>query len=207
MLTRDCEWLLSRAVTVAPEGSGPPPFVGWQSEHTHAKGVIHLWVNSQVLLFLVLFGSWLEQFLAMEDRNQARLNYRPRDLNAYRTGEALMPHKNADQEKSNWRQGSPLIDVNVGTDYSVYDPIWEDFIEPRWYGSGNPSCSMVLYGPAGTGKTTLLHSLAEKLGWGIVTITPSDFIRLGVANVEQRATEIFAALRTQRGIVVAFDRN
>ena len=39
---------------------------------------------------------------------------------------------------------------------------------------------MILYGPPGTSKTTIAKAIAGTLGWGLVTITPSDFVKHGI---------------------------
>ena len=67
------------------------------------------------------------------------------------------------------------------------------------------SYSCLLYGPPGTGKTTLARSVAEGLGWPLLTITTSDFIVDGEAQVEARAKKLFEALNAQRNMVVFFD--
>ena len=64
---------------------------------------------------------------------------------------------------------------------------------------------MLLYGPPGTGKTGIADDLTAALRWPLVTVTPSDFIRRGEAEVEARAKDIFDALGEQEDMVVLFD--
>src|SRR3982751_3857237 len=64
---------------------------------------------------------------------------------------------------------------------------------------------MLLYGPPGTGKTGMAEDLAAALGFPLVMISPSDFIRRGEAEVEARAQDIFEALGKQVDMVVLFD--
>ncbi|HYT52567.1 MAG TPA: AAA family ATPase [Gaiellaceae bacterium] len=64
---------------------------------------------------------------------------------------------------------------------------------------------MLLYGPPGTGKSTIARKLARKLGFELITVTPSDFIATGGEAVEARANAIFRVLEEQRDAVVLFD--
>ena len=58
--------------------------------------------------------------------------------------------------------------------------------------AGRSRCSALLfYGPPGTAKTTLASAIAAELGWPLVTITPSDFVREGIEQTDRRAREIF----------------
>jgi SpoVK/Ycf46/Vps4 family AAA+-type ATPase len=66
-------------------------------------------------------------------------------------------------------------------------------------------CSFLLYGPPGTGKTHLAKKIAEALQWPYLSITPSDFLAGGSAEVEQRAKTIFTMLEEQKNMVVLFD--
>ncbi len=64
---------------------------------------------------------------------------------------------------------------------------------------------MVLFGPPGTGKTSIAEDLAATLKWTFIEITPSDFVASGVSAVELRAKEIFTALTEQEDAVILLD--
>ena len=64
---------------------------------------------------------------------------------------------------------------------------------------------MLLYGPPGTGKTSLAEEIGKALRWPLITVTPSDFVRGGESQVEERAKMIFEVLGAQRNAVVLFD--
>ena len=70
-----------------------------------------------------------------------------------------------------------------------YDPLW----------------SLVLHGPAGTGKTTLVEALAATCDVPLVEVTPSDLVRRGEDNIEQRARTVFEALSMLTRAVILFD--
>jgi SpoVK/Ycf46/Vps4 family AAA+-type ATPase len=64
---------------------------------------------------------------------------------------------------------------------------------------------MLLYGPPGTGKTNFAEELARALKWSLILVTPSDFIRGGESQVEERAKRIFDVLSVQADVVVLLD--
>ncbi len=65
--------------------------------------------------------------------------------------------------------------------------------------------SVLLFGPPGTAKTTTVKSLAQKLGWHFLELTPSNFIIDGLELIEQRAKDIFDDLSSLRETVILFD--
>jgi predicted ATPase len=65
--------------------------------------------------------------------------------------------------------------------------------------------SVVLHGPAGTGKTTLAESLAVTCGVELVEVTPSDISQAGTDGVEGRSRAVFEALGLLSKVVILFD--
>lgn len=65
--------------------------------------------------------------------------------------------------------------------------------------------SIVLHGPAGTGKTTLLEALAASCECPLVEVTPSDLSKLGADAIEQRARAVFEALSLLTRVVIILD--
>jgi hypothetical protein len=65
--------------------------------------------------------------------------------------------------------------------------------------------SGVLFGPPGTGKTTLLKALASSSKRPLVQITPSDIARFGEQWIEKSAKLIFDALSMLTQAVIIFD--
>jgi hypothetical protein len=65
--------------------------------------------------------------------------------------------------------------------------------------------SMVLYGPGGTGKTTLVEALASSCDVPLVEVTPSDIVVRGVEALERRARAVFEALSLLTRAVILFD--
>jgi hypothetical protein len=69
----------------------------------------------------------------------------------------------------------------------------------------DPIFSLVLHGPPGTGKTTLVESLAKTCEVSLVEVTPSDIVIGGAERMEARARAVFAALSLLTRAVVLFD--
>lgn len=65
--------------------------------------------------------------------------------------------------------------------------------------------SSLLFGPPGTGKTTLIEALACSCNRPLIQITPSDIAVAGEAAIESRAKVIFDALSMLTRAVIIFD--
>jgi hypothetical protein len=69
----------------------------------------------------------------------------------------------------------------------------------------NQPLSALLFGPPGTSKTRITKAVADDLGWPMVEITPSDFVKGTLANVYLQADKIFDDLMDLSGVVILFD--
>ena len=74
-----------------------------------------------------------------------------------------------------------------------YDHSWE------------PLSSLILHGPPGTGKTTLIEALAKSCDVPLVEVTPSDLAIGGGDLIERRGRAVFKALSLLTRTVVLFD--
>src|SRR5262249_43420206 len=70
---------------------------------------------------------------------------------------------------------------------------------------GEGATSAILFGPPGTGKTTLVEALAGALDWPFIEITPAQFLDRGVEMVSARADEIFRHVMELNRCVVLLD--
>ncbi|SFK80486.1 ATP-binding protein [Methylocapsa palsarum] len=65
--------------------------------------------------------------------------------------------------------------------------------------------SLVLHGPAGTGKTTFVEALALTCGVPLVEVTPSDIAKGGQDDIERQARVAFESLSLLTRVVILFD--
>jgi hypothetical protein len=65
--------------------------------------------------------------------------------------------------------------------------------------------SVLLFGPPGTAKTSLVRALADKIGWPLVELDPSNFIGEGLEQIYQQVETVFTDLNDLWGVVVFFD--
>jgi adenylate kinase family enzyme len=155
---------------------------GWSSDRLYEVRRIDIWMNAAALHFLVFYKK-----LIQEDVNShIQLTYdfkRPRqEWIKITDSELLQPCKDR-----------------------VTTKVHEQFIVPFKRSGENPRSAMVLYGPPGTSKSTVAEAIATELGWTMVTITPSDFVKEGIEKSEAAARSLFKELNVLREVVVLFD--
>jgi hypothetical protein len=82
----------------------------------------------------------------------------------------------------------------------------EASIDPdRFLISDKSARSVILFGPPGTGKTTLVSGVADAIGWKYIELHPSHFVSEGLPNVQQTADGIFGRLMEVDHAVILFD--
>jgi hypothetical protein len=190
LLRRYWQWLRARAVRLHPNGVER---VGWHSEHVNERAVIHLWETSQVMEFLLSFRSVLHRHVARTTLVLSRFTQSPPKDKTW--SEVLTSHEPV----------GPQDGVGQNEKLSIYHSIRRDFVVPRLKRDEDANYSMLLYGPPGTGKTTIASGLANALARRFITITVSDFLGAGEAQLEARAKDIFTVLMSQPDCVVLFD--
>lgn len=194
------EWLTSRIVR-GRAGTENARFLGWHSEHADDPDKIHTWETSQVLIYLL-------QYRALVSKHRASKSLELMNLSVERLNATT--NENSKNRNEEWKTRvdsfESMAGLNTSSPYAVYHRIDESFVAPRQPGAAAvPSYSMLLYGPQGTGKTTIAKNLAEALDFQFISISPSDFIVGGGTMVEAQAKAIFEVLSAQTSAVILLD--
>lgn len=188
LLRRYSQWLRARRVTFDYDGYR---VVGWNSEHVNDPEAIHVWETSQVLEFLLAFHRLLQAHIARRSLVLSRFEY---------TDSTPGTAVGWSSIRSNYEPVSSL-----GPEFEVYSRLGKDFVEGRSSPGKPKQYSILLFGPPGTGKSTIAENLASALGFRLIKITVSDFLVGGGELVEARAKAIFDVLRAQWNSVILFD--
>jgi hypothetical protein len=173
--------------------------VGWCSGHRTNVTEPESWASASVFSYAQalrrLIGIWCR-----EEALSSRQTSRTRD------SEKRAASKIAEQGQT-WGKGAP-----------VSEQLWTLFINPvRKQGHGDilepdsqpieehQARSAILFGPPGTGKTTLVRAMADFIKWEYVEIHASHFVADGLPNVQKTADMIFRQLSELDRTVVLFD--
>jgi DNA polymerase III delta prime subunit len=100
-----------------------------------------------------------------------------------------------------------VIDQGNGP-ISVKKLLYKSLIFPRLINKRdleNLPNSICLFGPPGTGKTTIASSIAKVLGWSFIRIEPSAFVKDGMDKFAQRVGYVFDCLKHLEKTVILFD--
>lgn len=176
---------------------------GWVSGHSPNAVEAEAWATASVFRYAqrlrLLLGLWTNESArrdlgarkATKDGNDLRSRGATWDLGYGCAGTQLATNF-----------ALPAIAIrNIPTkfdDHFVDDP--DDEVIGEGYGR-----SAVLFGPPGTGKTTLAEAVAGMLGWPFIEITPDTFLKEGLDMVSARADQVFRRMMELDRCVVLLD--
>jgi hypothetical protein len=106
-----------------------------------------------------------------------------------------------------------LVDTSVeiqNVNTSVLTVLQEHIVNPTLSATNGQlgkkqARSVLLFGPPGTSKTSIVRAVAEKLGWPLIELSPSDFLRNGMDKIFKKANQVFEDLSDLSKAVVFFD--
>ncbi len=172
-------------------------FKGWSGDRLGINKHTEAWITSMANRFL--FKCWIAE----------KAYARSSALNKLGHTEFSMKFSGKNECNKFWQEKITETDYQLFPTKKVYS-----FIEPilnqkdkKLYlcvpESGK--VSMILFGPPGSGKTTLAYNMAEVLDWPLLELSPGHFIRNGLEMIESTSKEIFDLLSNVNHAVVLFD--
>lgn len=173
------------------------PQGGWCSEHHPHRTSPESWATATVYRFFQnlrrLVGIWTRETAASA-------------LGAREPKETLETLRN---RGDSWNAGYGSAGVQLSTLYvhpyqSTFDTELPDDPDVPALAE-DVARSAMLFGPPGTGKTTLVEAVAGALGWRFIEVTPAEFLNQGVEMVSARADEVFTMLMELDRHVILFD--
>jgi adenylate kinase family enzyme len=156
--------------------------IGWPHDKAIQQDRIEVWMTALALEFLVEFSQLVQDVIRYRIQKRYLIDTPKVRLTAILDPELRLP---VEKRLTNKIQNECILPFRT---------------------LGRSRCSALLfYGPPGTAKTTLASAIAAELGWPLVTITPSDFVREGIEQTDRRAREIFDDLHKLTKAVILFD--
>lgn len=176
---------------------GPAGLRGWSSNHHPHRPAPESWATATAFRFLQL----LRRLVGLEVRRQA-LGTLPSAIP--RESLETLRRRGSTWDAGQGAAGDLLASLFVHP-AKAFDAEHEELDPDRRLFGENRARSAILFGPPGTGKTTLVEAVAGAIGWSFVEITPADFLDQGMDRVSARADEIFKQLMELDRCVVLLD--
>lgn len=172
--------------------------IGWNSGHHPHRRSAESWATASIYKYLQA----LRRLVGLEVSQQAAVELRARK---------------ARQDLTTLRDRGDTWDAGDGSAGALLATLFvHPVLEKRLSGSNRidpdrqifvdkMARSALLFGPPGTGKTTLVEAVAGALEWDFIEITPAQFLDEGIPMVSARADEVFRQLMELDQCVVLLD--
>jgi hypothetical protein len=175
------------------------------SERGGGQELIESWATAVVLMFLIRYRDLL--LLYRQNVLLARYDVKRSILPGDR--DLLWPDLAPSLHSPRSFEAAQLDEVSDPTEeQSLRDALCREVLDPigrNWI--GRPvRASLLVLGPAGTRKISLVRALASALQWPLVILSPPDFLRSrGLGSFEETTAAIFADLVRIRKAVVLLE--
>jgi hypothetical protein len=189
---RALDWCESNRLTYVLEGTS---YRGWNSGgqlKTLLQGKPEAWATATIHMFLHRLRSALSVLI----KRGTLLKY------------GVSPTTSNQPNSREWENfiDSP-VRLRVGDrDTTAKNLLQKQILDPiENEGRIGTRRSALLFGPPGTAKTSLVRAIAKKIGWPLVELNPSDFLKNGLENIYSQTDSIFSDLYDLWQSVVFFD--
>jgi hypothetical protein len=178
---------------------------GWANDRTRWRNLIESWTTAVVLMFLVRYRDCLVRYR----QHLVLMRYDVRSIRSMRAEMFPWPDLWPLLRSPETFSSKSFVRLSDPTEKgSVAEALTSKFLQPvgsNWI--ARPlQASLVIPGPPGTRKTSMVKSLAGALFWPMVTLSPPDFLRpAGLEGFEATTARIFHDLLRLRRCVVLFD--
>jgi hypothetical protein len=183
--------------------------VGWCSGHHPHRSSAEAWATASVFSYLdklrCLVGYWTREEAAKHRRAR-----QPKKL-GNDAAELLAERGDLWTETDGWSPARQLAAMFVHpSNARIRKPDWIDpdralILKEDGDDGVDQARSSILFGPPGTGKTTLVEAVAGAIDWRFVEVLASDFLSEGMDRVPAKADEIFDQLMELDRCVILFD--
>ncbi|MBX3360140.1 MAG: ATP-binding protein [Phycisphaeraceae bacterium] len=185
------------SVTVQVAGNSAPVSVsGWGDEQLPRSALVESWVTAYVGLFLSATQE-LRQ-LARQQTVLSRYSAKtPSELRASAVSWEDIGAEDVDVRYFGYIQTRIIDTIRLPS-----GPKPDAIVLPH---RSKRNVSLLLFGPPGTSKTTIVSAVAQHLGWPLVTLSPGVFLNEGQHAIDKRASEVFIDLNQLERVVILFD--
>lgn len=167
---------------------------GWSSDILYAEPLVESWTSAIVL------EATLSISLVADLYNHKR---------------ALATFSTIDPQDPTWprwlRWSRYVTDGEPDSTAPILTYLQSHLIDPitstrtRLPSPASRTMSVLLFGPPGTSKTTIVKAVADALGWSVVFLSPGTFIERGLEYIEASARDVFQRILMLQQCVVMFD--
>lgn len=166
---------------------------GWCNNPAYGHQVVESWTTAFALLFFTRFRRYAQWRVQQEilQRYNTTWPWQMRDWVPWEALDDPEPEKGGLRFIED-RFINPVVSPISGGKLSL--PSRED-----------SNVSLILFGPPGTSKTTIVQALAKRLDWPLVSVTPSDFLKGGPDQIDSLAATVFSDFEKLERIVILFD--
>ena len=192
-------WQYARSTQVPLDQSLKPKAIGWSSGHRTGKRDPESWATASVFLY----AQYLRRLVGIWAREDALAALPKRAT--YSTPEEASTE--LIERTQTWTLEGQLKTELISKFVTPISAVSADSpIDPDSQPIGKKSArSAILFGPPGTGKTTIARAIAGMIGWDYIELHSSHFVAEGLPFVQRTADDIFKKLMELDHAVVLFD--